>query len=144
MNLTWRKADPSDLGLLAEWNYQLIQDEGHQNRMTVAELATRMREWLANEYRAVLFTSNDEPVVYALYRPDPASIYLRQFFVRRDRRRLGFGRDAIALLRREVWPRNVRLTLDVLCHNHAGIAFWRSVGYRDYCLTLEIQPPACS
>ena len=27
-----------DLDLLADWNRQLIQDEGHRNRMTVAEL----------------------------------------------------------------------------------------------------------
>jgi hypothetical protein len=26
-------------------------------------------------------------------------------------------------------------------HNTTAIAFWRSVGFRDYCLTLEILPP---
>lgn len=34
---------------------QLIQDEGHRNRMTVAELEQRMRGWIAGEYRAVIF-----------------------------------------------------------------------------------------
>jgi GNAT superfamily N-acetyltransferase len=65
---------------------------------------------------------------------------LAQFFVRRDRRRSGIGRAAFAILREQVWPRGVRLTVDVLCRNHGGIAFWCSVGYRDYCLTLEITP----
>jgi hypothetical protein len=27
-----------------------------------------------------------------------------------------------------------------LCHNRAGIAFWRAVGFSDYCLTLERTP----
>jgi hypothetical protein len=58
----------------------------------------------------------------------------------RDRRRAGIGRRAFEILGREVWPRSVRLTVDVLCANQSGIAFWRSVGYRDYCLTLEIMP----
>jgi len=30
--------------------------------------------------------------------------------------------------------------VDVLCGNTAGIDFWRSVGYRDYSLTMEIMP----
>jgi len=30
--------------------------------------------------------------------------------------------------------------VDVLCRNTSGVAFWRSVGYSDYSLTLEIMP----
>ena len=41
----------------------------------------------------------------------------------------------------KLWPATKRLTVDVLCHNEAGIRFWRSLGYKDYCLTLEIMPP---
>jgi hypothetical protein len=33
-----------------------------------------------------------------------------------------------------------RLRLDVLTGNAAGIAFWRAVGFQDYCLTLEREP----
>jgi predicted acetyltransferase len=98
-----------------------------------------MQKWLEGEYRAVVF-SNDEPVSYALFKQEESLIYLRQFFVRRDRRRAGLGRAAFDLLRREVWPSQVRLTVDVLCQNTGGVAFWRSVGYRDYSLTLEIMP----
>lgn len=139
MKLSWRDAAEGDLGLLAEWNHQLIADEGHRNAMTVAQLSERMRGWLGGDYRAVLFSS-EEPVCYALFRPEPDLIYLRQFFVMRDRRRVGVGRAAFSLLRQEIWPRGVRLTVDVLCHNAGGIEFWRSVGYQDYCLTLEILP----
>ena len=140
MKLSWREASEADLALLSEWNHQLIRDEGHRNPMTVAELADRMKKWLRGEYHAVIF-SDTEPVAYALYKNDDALIYLRQLFVRRDCRRTGIGRSAFEILRGEIWPSGVRLTVDVLCQNHGGVAFWRSVGYRDHCLTLEIMPP---
>lgn len=139
MNLTWRAATAADVGLLAEWNHQLIRDEGHRNPMNVAQLTERMRKWCGGEYRAVLFLL-EEPVGYALFREEPGLVYLRHFFIRRDRRRAGLGRTGFSLLRSQLWPREARLTVDVLCQNQAGLAFWRSVGYRDYCLTLEILP----
>jgi GNAT superfamily N-acetyltransferase len=109
--------------------------------MTVAELETRMRGWLAVEYTAVVFSEDGGPVGYALFRLQPGELYLRQFFVRRDRRRAGIGRACFHVLREQVWPRDVRLTVDVLCQNAGGVAFWRSMGYSDYCLSLEIMPP---
>jgi GNAT superfamily N-acetyltransferase len=139
IELSWRDASDSDLPLLAEWNHQLIRDEGHRNPMTVGQLAARMKTWLEGEYNAVLFSS-EEPVGYALFKKEEGLIYLRQFFVRRDRRRNGIGRAAFEILRREVWPPGIRMTVDVLCRNAEGVAFWRSVGYQDYCLTLEIIP----
>ena len=139
MSLSWRRASESNLPLLAEWNHQLIRDEGHRNPMSVDQLAERMKQWQQGEYEAVVFLS-DEPVGYALFKPGKEAIYLRQFFVRRDRRRAGIGRAAFSILRKQIWPGGVRLTVDVLSQNQAGIAFWRSVGYRDYCLTLEIMP----
>jgi len=140
MKLTWHEASETDLGLLAEWNLQLIRDEQHRNPMTVEQLAERMRNWLQKgEYRAVLFSS-DEPLCHAVFKQEAELIHLRQFFVRRDRRRMGIGRAAMSILKEQIWPSDVRLTVDVLCHNQAGMAFWRSVGYRDYNLTLEIMP----
>jgi GNAT superfamily N-acetyltransferase len=139
MNLLWRYASDADLALIAEWNHQLIRDEGHRNSMTIEQLAERMKKWLQGEYQAVVF-SDDEPVGYALFKKEDSLIHLRQFFVRRDRRRVGIGRFAFDQLLREVWPSGVRLTVDVLCQNTGGVAFWRSVGYRDYCLSLEIMP----
>ncbi len=76
----------------------------------------------------------------ALFRESGEGVHLRQFFVRRHRRRSGVGRAAIALLKQEVWPQGVRLTVDVLGHNEAAIDFWRSMGHRDDCLSLEIRP----
>jgi ribosomal protein S18 acetylase RimI-like enzyme len=137
-DLAWWYASDADLDLLARWNHELIRDEGHRNTMTAAELATRMRGWLMADYRAVIFR-DAEPVAYSVFRYD-VGVNIRQFFVRRDRRREGIGRAAFELLRRQVWPEGMRLTVDALCANSAALAFWRSLGFRDYCLTLEIPP----
>jgi GNAT superfamily N-acetyltransferase len=138
--MTFRPATVDDCPRLAELNQQLIRDEGHRNRMTVAELEQRMRGWLAGEYRAVLYEDGGEVVAYALFREQPEEIYLRQLFVVRHRRGQGIGRRAVELLRTQVWPKTKRLTVDVLVANQRGVAFWRAVGYTDYCLTLELSP----
>jgi ribosomal protein S18 acetylase RimI-like enzyme len=141
--MNYRLAKLDDCRLLAKLNQQLLQDEQHRNRfMTEPQLMDRMRGFLAGEYRGVIFEHEGEIVAYALYRDHPDEIYLRQLFVQRDRRRHGFGRQAVGLLRSHIWPRNKRLTVDVLVHNAAAIAFWRSVGYQDYLLGLEIPPVA--
>ena len=112
--------------------------------MTVPELEQRMRGWLASEYAAVIFEDGKEVVAYALYRDQAEEIYLRQLFVVRNRRKQGIGRRVVEILRSNFWPVNKRLTVDVLVQNAAAIAFWRAVGYKDYCLTLEILPVASS
>ena len=138
--MNYRFATLDDCAFLADWNHQLIRDEGHRNRMTPVELEQRMRTWLSSEYRAVVFEQNLAPVAYALFRENPHEVYLRQLFVARDCRRQGIGRGAVGILRSNVWPKSKRLTVDVLVANAAAIEFWRAVGYQAYCLTLEILP----
>jgi GNAT superfamily N-acetyltransferase len=137
-HLQYRSATAADVALLAGMNRQLIEDEGHRNRMTIPELAERMGQWLATEYTAVMFEQHAMPVAYALFRPEVASIYLRQFFVARQYRRQGIGRQAMQLLLTAVWPRGWRITLDVLVHNQRGRAFWHALGFQDYAITLEM------
>jgi predicted acetyltransferase len=138
--MTHRRATSVDCPLLAELNHQMIVDQGHRNKMTVPELEQRMRGWLESEYVAILFEEGGEVVAYALYREEPEEIYLRQLFVVRHRRREGLGKQAMHLLRSEIWPKTKRLTVEVLVANTAAVAFWRTVGYRDYSLKLEILP----
>ena len=45
MKITAHSATEADLPLLAEMNRRLIEDEGSENPMTVAELQQRMRAW---------------------------------------------------------------------------------------------------
>src|SRR5438105_6567790 len=138
--MTFRAATLDDCAKLAELNHQLIHDEGHRNPMTLPELEQRMRAWLSSEYRAIIYEDGGEVVAYALFREQADEIYLRQLFVVRHRRSQGIGRRAVELLRSHVWPKTKRLTVDVLVANKRGVAFWRQVGYTDYCLSLEILP----
>jgi GNAT superfamily N-acetyltransferase len=135
-----RFAASEDAALLGALNHQLIQDEGHRNPMSIPELETRMREWIASDYRAVLFEEDSEVVAYALYREDNDLLYLRQFFVQRALRRRGIGRRCMMILFSGIWPRNKRVTVDALTQNPAAISFWRSLGFADYALTWEIYP----
>jgi predicted acetyltransferase len=138
--MNFRSANANDCALLAELNHQLIRDEGHRNKMTVPELEQRLKDWLASEYAGVIFERDGQIVAYALYRDQPEEIYLRQLFVVRDQRRKGIGREAFEVLRSQIWPNNKRLTVEVLVKNEVAVAFWRSVGCKDYCLCLEILP----
>ncbi len=137
--MTYRVATQADVPLLADLNHQLIRDEGHRNPMTVPELAERMSKWIDGEYTAILF-EEDEIVAYALYRNSSDSIYLRQLFVSRAHRRKGVGRRVMNILFQEIWPKDRRITVDVLIHNSTAISFWRAVGFSDYSLALEKLP----
>jgi GNAT superfamily N-acetyltransferase len=138
--MRYRPATLNDLPLLAEFNHQLIRDEGHRNPMTAPELAERLRGWLTTAYKAVIFENEADVLAYALYREDDHEIYLRQFFVTRTQRRQGFGRQAMQLLLNDIWPQHKRLTVEVLWRNKPAIEFWKAVGFKEYCLALEILP----
>ena len=105
--------------------------------MSEEELQTRMEGWLAGEYQAVMFADAQGPVGYVLFRREQDHIYLRQFFVEHGRRRQGIGRAAIQWLLANAWKDSPRVCLEVLVGNSAAIQFWRSVGFADYCLTME-------
>lgn len=137
MSLRFRPAKPSDADVIAPMNLGLIRDEGHRNPMGVAELAARMRSWLEGEYRAVLIETEGAPVGYALYRVDPEFVYLRQLYVLPERRRTGIGRRTLDWLWTNEWAGHAVLRIDVLVGNAAGRAFWRSVGFAEYCVTME-------
>jgi ribosomal protein S18 acetylase RimI-like enzyme len=137
--MEYRRATVADAPALAAMNRQLIRDEGHRNPMTVAELEVRMAGWLGGGYEAVVFEQAGEPVGYALFRRGPEYVYLRQFFVRPESRRRGVGRAALDWMAAHSWPGS-RVRVEVLVGNTAGVAFWRAVGFRDYCLSLESEP----
>ncbi len=134
--MEYRRATVADASKLAAMNWQLIRDEGHRNRMSKSELEVRMTQWLGGEYEAILFEEPQQTVGYALFRRDSEYVYLRQFFIRPECRRRGFGRAALAWLCRQAWG-GERVRVEVLVGNAAAISFWRSVGFQDYCLTLE-------
>jgi GNAT superfamily N-acetyltransferase len=136
-NLTFRTATQSDAPLLARLNRELQEDERHRTIMEVAAIEPRMRKWLAGEYEGVLFERSGSVVGYAIYQREEDFIYLKQFFVCRDARRQGIGRVALEWLCENAWQPFPRVFLDALVQNDVGLAFWRAVGFTDYCITME-------
>jgi len=141
LSISYRAATGKDATRLAQLNQQLIRDEGHRNPMTVEQLTARMTGWLAGEYAATLFEANDDVIGYALYRHEPDFVYLRHFFVRPEHRRRGIGRAAIAWLWANAWQSASRLRIEVLINNEVGRAFWKSIGFSEYCVTMEMNAP---
>ena len=139
-----RLATMNDIPILAKMNRELTEDENHRNRFqTDAWFQQRMQIFLNGDYHAVIFGQDGKILAYALYRNHPEykdTIYLRQIFVDRDFRRQGIGRQAMQILMNEYWSKEKRLTVEVLSDNITAYAFYKSVGYRDYSLELEIKP----
>lgn len=121
-------------------NSQLIEDEKHRDPLSLPALQKRMIEWLSGEYTATLFVSDEQAVTYALYHYQDDFLYLRQFYVNRDKRRQGIDRQAVNILVDKVFPPDKRLIVTALSQNLDAIKFWRAVGFSDYCLSLEILP----
>jgi GNAT superfamily N-acetyltransferase len=138
-SLARRRPTAADVALLPAMNRQLIADGGHRNAMTLTGLEARMRAWPGGEYVATLFARNGRAVAYALWHEEPDWVYLRQFFVDCAARRMVIGRNAMRFMTDEVWPKGKRVRVGVLIGNEAGMAFWREVGFRDYCLTLVME-----
>ena len=137
--IKYRIAKEIDLPLLAEMNFQLIQDEGHRNPMNVPELENRMKIWLKTEYIAVIFESGNVDIGYVLYRHEPDWIYLRQFFIKKTMRRKGIGTEAIKWLLNNSWKNTRYIRVEALVENKKAIEFWRHVGFKDYCIILELE-----
>jgi ribosomal protein S18 acetylase RimI-like enzyme len=135
--MDYRTATRADVPLLARMNQQLIRDEKHRNQMTLPELEERMAGFLAGQYEAVLFSQADRACGYALFRREPDDVYIRQLYVDAEFRRQGIGRAAIEWLVVNRWAKAPRVRMDVLVDNERALAFWRAVGFEDYCITLE-------
>lgn len=139
--MEFRFASVGDASALGRLNADLIRDEGHRNPMTVAELEDRMRGWLEGEYEAAVCESDGAPVGYALFRRESDHVYLRQLFVREVDRRHGVASALLQWLWSSAWTTVERVRVEVLVGNSAGLAFWRAVGFSDYCITLEMSLP---
>jgi GNAT superfamily N-acetyltransferase len=141
-DLTVRLARRDEIALLAQFNAQLIRDERHENAMSIAELGERMREWLADDYRACLFETKAGPIGYALFRDLPECVHLRHFFVVPECRGIGLGQRAFHRLRAEFFAVDKRVLVEVLAWNASGLKFWKGLGFGERYLGLQL--PAAS
>ena len=143
--MTYRFATAQDIELLASLNRQLNEDEKSTPLLTTEQLLARMTSWLEGNHQAILFEKNSGVVAYAIYctgerAPGEIFHFIRQFFVCREYRRKGYGREAVRLLSTEIIPRTEHLVLDVLYNNEVGRAFWKALGFTEHCITLELPP----
>ena len=139
--MEFRYAEESDAAFLADINRQLIEDEWDGGGMSLQRLEERMLRWIReDDYTAVLFLEEGATVAYSMVSVDEDSAYIRHFFVLKDHRGKGVGRRAIRVLLDKVIPPHARVTLDVLASNHTGHGFWRSQGFRDYAIRMELLP----
>jgi GNAT superfamily N-acetyltransferase len=140
--MDYRFAVAGDAKCLAPLNAQLIRDEGNRNSMTIEQLEQRLANWLARgEYEAVVFEEAGIVTGYALFRRNDGHIYLRQLVVKPDFRRRGISRQALVWLWANAWSDATRLRIDVLVGNRDGQAFWQSIGFQPYCVTMEMASP---
>ena len=98
-----------------------------------------MSRWLAGDYSAAIFSLDGEPIGYALWKPKSDHVHLRQYYVEPASRRKGYGKAGIEMLMNNVWGEFSRVRLEVLVGNDAGLRFWKSLGFEDYCVTMELQ-----
>ena len=142
--MNYRFAAVEDVPLLARMNRELAEDEGHPNRIqSPSWFEDRMRGFLQGKYRAVVFEREGRVAAYALYTDQTEqadSIHLRQIFVERSRRRQGIGREAIRILRMEIWPAEKRVTVGVLHGNQTAVEFYRAIGFQPYSIEMELSP----
>ena len=139
MEVFVRRARQEDVPQLAAWNAQLIRDERNDQGVPDREIEPRLRDWLAKDYVACVFEAGAIGFGYAIFRDLPDCVHLRHFFVEATFRRRGFGRRAFGLLR-GMFPRGKRILVEVLVGNAAAAAFWKSVGFEERYLGLQMNP----
>lgn len=129
MMLKVTECGENDIPTLALLNKQLIEDEQADNTMSLPELEKRMTEFLSSEYKAFFFLSEEELVGYALCNMIQNPLYLRQFFICRDKRGRGYGRLAFNTLLNKL---NIsEIDIDVYTWNEVGAAFWKAMGFKE-------------
>jgi ribosomal protein S18 acetylase RimI-like enzyme len=144
MTLQLREATADDVPLLARMNRELITDEHSSNPMTDEQLEDRMRDWLRGAWKAIIVSDESGVIGYSLFRqradesnPDQPSVFVRQFYIKREYRRRGIGGTAFELIAKKWFPSGAAITLDVLATNPAGLAFWERLGFTLYSTTLR-------
>lgn len=122
----------ADIGLVAAMNRQLQEDEG-ADILPLDQIESRLRRWIdSSEYRVLMICDREQRVGYLLYAVEPAesgAVYIRQLFVERDRRRMGYGAAAIIAFAKDTAKPGQPIEIDVFSWNDTGRAFWESIGF---------------
>ena len=127
--ITIKKCNLDDVTKLALLNKQLIDDEKSNNTMTINELEKRMKEFLITEYDAYYFLANETVIGYALVKNSCNPLYLRQFLIDRQFRKMHYGTVAFHTLLD--YLKTEHIDIEVLPWNETGIRFWNSLGFHE-------------
>lgn len=130
-----KKCTNQDITQLALMNKHLIEDEKSSNPMSVAELETRMRGFINDDYNAYFFIEDETILGYALIRHTSTPLYLRQFYIEREYRRKHYGKQAFHQLMEYIQADTI--DIDVLPWNERGRLFWESCGFNDTCISMR-------
>ena len=130
---------PDDVVELAELNRLLIEDEKAENTMTLPQLEQRMADFLNADYKAFFFEADGQHVGYALVHMTAAPLYLRQFFICRAYRRMGYGQKSFYALLELL--QTTEIDIDVYAWNQRGLSFWKSLGFSDRCYNMRFKKP---
>lgn len=134
------KAKSDEAAVLAELNRQLDEDEPHPYPLPMSALSERMARWIdSGAYDVLLFRRGARVTGYTAWRVEDRGAYLRHFFICRDQRRQGWGRAAMQLLRRDVFPKDLPVQIEASIGNKAGIAFWHAIGFEEFGLSMELK-----
>ncbi|WP_416298156.1 GNAT family N-acetyltransferase [Paenibacillus illinoisensis] len=146
MSLRLQSATKSDLQILAEMNKQLIEDEKSLNPMGIKELEERMSEFLKNNWEIDLIMNEAEIIGYTLYQyqedlinREEKQVYIRQYFIKRECRSMGYGIAGIELLRKTHFKDVKKIEIDVLETNPEGKRFWERAGFKPYYTNMRIE-----
>lgn len=122
-----RAAGNDDVGLLADLNMLLLEEERYDRTFTREELIERMGDFLASSYDAFFIMSKERVAGYALVNRALSPPYIRQFYVSPEYRRRGLGRSAVEDIQRAYAAAS--LDVEVMAWNDGGIRFWRALGF---------------
>lgn len=126
-----------DVPLLAKMNQLFIEDEEQETNLSLPHLEERLRGYFRSEYLAFFFCVDEKIVGYALCSKTRTPMYLRQFFINRDERRKGYGKQAFKLLISHLGV--TEKDVDVYAWNDSAVRFWRSLGFEKQRYNMNYQ-----
>jgi ribosomal protein S18 acetylase RimI-like enzyme len=124
-----KEATIQNLEELTEMNVKLRDDEKIDNLMPINQVKERMQEFLNDsKYCVLIFEDNEQIIGYSLINTEKRPMYLRQLFIKKEFRNLGYGKTAINKI---VERLNIEeIDIDVMIWNESAIGFYLNYGFK--------------
>lgn len=136
--LSYTEARRDSVSALATLNAALLEARSIPVLPDHRELEHRMTGYLADGYRAVLFTWDDRVVGYCLYYLYPKYAYIRHFHLEPVSRKVTTA-AAFDLLRSGEFAEYASVRMDLAESAKETLRVWESIGFRPRSVRLELQ-----